>query len=133
MSIAPVSLRPMRRALSFVLIMLLVLRGLLGDAMAMGVAPVAPAPELVQLASAAGHGEHGAHASQATAHDCCDAAGDQQPAHQACSTCEVCHSALAIAAWVSAGTDMPRAAPRPPHKAPFASAAIAQATKPPIA
>lgn len=122
----------MRRALALVLIMLLVLRGLLGDAMAMEVAPVTPAPELVQLASAGSHEGHGAPASQATAHDCCNASGDQQPAHQACSACGACHSVLGIAAWMGAGADMPCAAPRPPHKAPFASAAVAQDTKPPI-
>ncbi|MBS0467678.1 MAG: hypothetical protein JSS31_03855 [Proteobacteria bacterium] len=120
----------MRRALSFVLVMLLVLRGLLGDAMAMGVAPTAAAAEMTQLASAAGHG---AHASQATAHDCCDAVADQHPAHPACSACGACHSVLGVPAWISAGADMPRAAPRPPHQAPFASAAVAQDIKPPIA
>ena len=129
----------MRRALSFALVMLLVLRGLLGDAMAMGMgmAPVLPAPEMAQLMQAAdgsGHGTHdGTHASAAMAQHCCDPLSDSHPAHQAgCSACGVCHSALGVPAWVAAPAAGPGHALQPPRNARFASALAAQAIKPPI-
>ncbi len=121
----------MPRVLSFALIVLLVLRGLLGDAMAMGVAPVQPVPEMAGMAV---HGTHdGTHASATMAQHCCDPLSDSHPAHQAgCSACGVCHSVLGAPSWVAAPAAGPGHALQPPRNARFASALAAQAIKPPI-
>ncbi|MBS0293519.1 MAG: hypothetical protein JSS01_13500 [Proteobacteria bacterium] len=121
----------MRRALSFVLIMLLVLRGLLGDAMAMGMAPVPPAPQPMHMT---GHEAHGSHAQDAMEQHCCDATGDAHAAHPGggCSACGICHSVLGIAVWAAAPASPSRHSLHAPRGAQFASAPAAQAIKPPI-
>lgn len=129
----------MRRILSIALIMLLVLRGLLGDAMAMGVAPVHSAPQAATPQQAAGHGtdrhrHDGAPDHAAPAQDCCDHSGAGHVAHQAdCNACGICHTMLGVPAWVTDPETAQRHAERPPHGAAFASAQAAQAIKPPIA
>lgn len=117
----------MRRCTSIVLAILLVLRVLLGDAMAMGVAPQ-PAPHMA--ADVAHPASHGAH----DGHDCCSPAGGEHAQHQAdCTACGACHSAPGIPAWMPAPPAAPGGAPLPQRDARFASAPAAQAIKPPIA
>ena len=118
----------MRRVLSLCLVLLLALRGLLGDAMAMGVMPVPAVPAQAQQAQEP-HGHHAAgHCADATA-----SAQDGHADHSAgCSACGICHSAFSAVHGA-----LPRLAlgegARPPHgNAQFASAQAAQATKPPI-
>ena len=123
----------MRRLLSLALVMLLVLRGLLGDAMAMGLVPATAAPQTMNTMHAAGDQDHGAHAHQAMEQHCCDAAGDSHAAHPGgCGTCGICHSALGVAAWAAAPAATSRHSLQPPRSTPFASAPAAQAIKPPI-
>jgi len=113
--------------------MLLVLRGLLGDAMAMGMAPVQPVADMAQTLQAAGDEGHSAHASQAMEQHCCDSMGEHHLAHQGgCSACGICHSVLGVTAWMATLTTAQRHTPRPPRGAQFASAPAAQAIKPPI-
>lgn len=139
----------MRRGLSFMLVMLLVLRGLLGDAMAMDMVPVtAPTAQLHQHASMtaerginshdqdhAGGNEHGSVIASASACLADETASTSECGHASgptCSACGICHSALF--------TPDPLALPLPaqPCALPFlcsmhfASAAAAQAIKPPI-
>ena len=102
----------MRRGLSFILVLLLVLRGLLGDAMAMGTAPVVaptasvhhPAPTASEHSTAKhGMSSHGAEHADPTGHDtiaaattaCSAQAPDCSHEHgPTCSACGVCHSTL---------------------------------------
>jgi len=113
--------------------MLLVLRGLLGDAMAMGMAPVQPVAKMAQTMQAVSDEGHGAHASQAMEQHCCDSMGEHHLAHQGgCSACGICHSVLGVTAWMATLTTAQRHTPRPPRGAQFASAPAAQAIKPPI-
>ena len=115
----------MRRCTSIFLAILLVLRVLLGDAMAMGVAPQ-PAPHMAaDMAHAASHGAH-------SGQDCCSPGEHAQ--HQAdCTACGACHSAPGILAWMPAPPAAPGGALLPQRDARFASAPAAQAIKPPIA
>jgi hypothetical protein len=122
----------MRRGLSFVLVMLLVLRGLLGDAMAMGIAPAAtPIHTATAMAHSSHHTGHAEHAAPAhcTPSPTPDAGGSD---HAGCTACGICHSAASpLEAF------MPPLAPAPGTLRPFggarfASAPAAQAIKPPI-
>ncbi len=135
----------MRRFFSLFIVLLLVFRGLLGDAMAMGEAVLQPAHAHAAAAGhdmvGTGHGGHGAHEPGAAhAHgsapqQACDmqAGSACDPAHGAsCAACGICHSAVSL-------TDVPlpgaAAAPgiRPAGMSPrFASALPLQAVKPPI-
>jgi hypothetical protein len=133
----------MRRFFSLFIVLLLIFRGLLGDAMAMGDAVMQPAqaPAADHAMAAAGHGGHDAHESDAShAHGggprpACDtqASSACDPAHGAsCAACGICHSAVALSALSLAGA---AAAPgiRPAGISPrFASALALQAVKPPI-
>lgn len=143
----------MRRGLSFVLVMLLVLRGLLGDAMAMG-APSLPQPsapahhhastdpdalvhalmghETVHAAQqASGHGDHGTH--EVAAAGTCSPSADCNHEHgSGCSACGVCHSALSHPHLPLPPQAQAPSAPRPHGGARFASAPAALAIKPPI-
>ncbi len=143
----------MRRSFSFVLVMLLVLRGLLGDAMAMGVAPVAlpTAPLHQQAAMAAEQGVVSHHQGHAGTHSAdaattaaiattsaCTAEGAADSPHcghesgPTCSACGICHSALfAMSALLQPLALQPVALQSVGHT-PFASAAAALAIKPPI-
>lgn len=125
----------MRRFAALALILLLALRGLLGDAMAMGLAPM-PADTHTAHTTAAhdSHGSHHAGQQAYAAHPPAHCAGGDGPhdRHAACSACGICHSAFPAPAFASA---LPSAAGGTPHRregARFASAPPAQAIKPPI-
>lgn len=136
-------IRSMRRAVAMILGLLLVLRGLMGDAMAMGVAPVGPVPQ-----AATASAPHAGHAGKATAHDhvgqhdhvlaspqsdCCGSGDDAHAEHPAgCSACGICHSAFSAPAWMATLPDVQNGAVLPRHRMHFASATAAQAIKPPI-
>lgn len=157
----------MRRPLSIVMVFLLVLRGLLGDAMAMGAAPVPAAhsassaeahhhaPELAQalaltLAGPASQGAHHSTHSDDPAHalhtghaaqelpqalSCVDGTPSSCGGHEhgaSCTLCGICHSALFTPAGIGARGVSTCAALRPQGSERFASAALLQATKPPI-
>ena len=147
----------MRRIFSLLLMLLLVLRGLMGTAMAAGMVPVLlPADGLPQSVQQSfqqqAHSGHQAHASdalaaatqtpgQSTTHTpCADPAtgpcgNPATHAHSAlCSACEICHSALLVApAWGSSLLHPVTSEVQPGATARFASAAAALAIKPPIA
>jgi hypothetical protein len=133
----------MRRFFSLFIVLLLVFRGLLGDAMAMDDAVLQPAHAHAAGHDMAGtgHGGHDAHEPGAShAHggapqQACDmqVGSACDPAHGAsCAACGICHSAVSL-------TDVPlpgaAAAPgiRPAGMSPrFVSALALQAVKPPI-
>lgn len=149
----------MRRVLSLFMVMLLALRGLAGDAMAMdnslGHSPahaVAAASALAAEHEMPAHAHHSqptalghdmAHAAQSLAagvdngeqplcSDEASPAGDcsQHKAH--CSSCGLCHTAMGQSSLAAASSFLPKAA-QPRHQAAhFASAAPAQLVKPPI-
>ena len=151
--VAPL-IESMRRISFLALMLLLVLRGLLGTAMAAGMVPsmptdvpvpqatVAPhghashAPDhsLIELAGLAAHAEHSVAPNAqcpdpATGH--CDTASHTHS--PLCSACEICHSALLVPSPLSAPLRSAASEVRPGATAPFASAQPALAIKPPIA
>jgi len=130
----------MRRSLYFVLMVVLVLRGLTGTAMAAGILPAAGAAHHQAVAAEHGGSHHAlpkddyAHASSA----CDDSSATGCAAHEhhasTCTACEICHSAMldappapAQAPIVATGSE------RPATSARFESALAAPAIKPPIA
>lgn len=151
---------PMRRPLSIVMVLLLVLRGLLGDAMAMGAAPVPSvhpahateahhhAPELAQafLATAdSSENAHGAHSASAPHHaagpaqasstSCVEGNASACGGHEhgpSCTLCGICHSALFTPGGIEPHGAFSHASLRPQGSERFASAALLQAIKPPI-
>ena len=149
----------MRRILSLLLMLLLVLRGLVGTAMAAGMVPVLPADGLpqpvVQSVQQQAHSAHQARApdalaaaagaaqtpSPSTAHTpCADPAnspcnGASAHAHSPlCSACEICHSVLLVPPQWGSNLPHPVASEvQPGATARFASASAALAIKPPIA
>ena len=140
----------MRRGLSFILVLLLVLRGLLGDAMAMGMAPVtAPTAAVDHHApTASEHGtaspgvsSHGEDHAGPTGHDRIDAAAaacseqDTDCSHEhgpTCSACGVCHSALFTPDLVAQPLRPQSLAQPSLGSTQFASASAAPDIKPPI-
>ena len=130
----------MRRGLFFVLMVVLVLQGLTGTAMAAGVLP----PLALTQATAAHQNESAQHTTHddashhGTAADlgnhCADTSADCHPhEHATCSACEICHSAMLAAPGVSTpAARLPSAhlrhTPAPLHNAP-----AALLIKPPIA
>ncbi|WP_376781540.1 hypothetical protein [Delftia acidovorans] len=148
--------------MSIVLVLLLVLRGLLGDAMAMRAAPVmgVPAPAVASASDSAlhhhapeiaqspdSHERHPAHATEQPSHtshaehsaDCSSQAGDPAGSscgeHEhgpSCTLCGICHSALFTPGQIGSDGAAPSAALRPQGSARFASAVKLQAIKPPI-
>lgn len=123
--------------------LLLVLRGLTGTAMAAQFVPERPA-QAVQASAAAHHAAHGMQADQgagaagvgaAAQAACHSAAGDGCAAHEhspACAACDICHSAL-LAPPALVTPPVPTASQvRPTAATPFASAPAALAIKPPI-
>ena len=151
---------PMHRFFSLLLMLLLVLRGLLGTAMAAGMVPVllpadGPPQPVVQSVQQQAHSAHQAHAPDAlaaaaaaaqtpgpgTAHTpCADPAnspcnGASAHAHSPlCSACEICHSVLLVTPQWGSNLPHPVASEvQPGATARFASAAAALAIKPPIA
>lgn len=132
----------MRHAVAMILGLLLVLRGLLGDAMAMGVAPATPAQPTIAAAATHhamasdthDHGGHdGDHASASAQPHCCDTGGAVHAEHPAgCSACGACHSAFYAPVWAPAFHARHDSRLQPHPGTHFASATAAQAIKPPI-
>jgi len=138
---------PMRRLLPLFMILLLTLRGLLGDAMAMGslpntgdhmttaVAAAQTAPQAHHHATAMTDDAH-AHAAETQALHC--EATPTAPAcggsHHttACAACGICHSAFSPTLLLAPCQDLPTQAAPASGRADFASATLVQATKPPI-
>lgn len=140
----------MRACLSVLLMLMLALRGLMGDAMAMGmVAPVMP------IAMAAHHASSMAdHADMATDHvmEASSHGGSGSPvAHHSdpsnpsdhsqhdpaqhgasCSACGICHSAVDLFNGAGFAALAAPSLARASGSALFASALLAQASKPPI-
>ncbi|MBF5004602.1 hypothetical protein [Diaphorobacter caeni] len=144
----------MRRIFSTVLVLMLVLRGLLGDAMAMGVMPVAMhhQPEPVSAAHAdEHHGLHGLEAVQhhdmamsiassavsAAADHCVDeprmqSCGTSKHTGASCSACDICNSSLHATAELVVSTGDAPQSPQIERATRFVSAQSAQVAKPPI-
>lgn len=131
----------MRACLSLLLMLMLALRGLMGDAMAMGlVAPVIPAAVAEHHASSmADHADmdtdhvmasssHGGSGSQVSDHS------QHDPAQHgaSCSACGICHSAVDLFNGAGFAALAAPSLARASGSAPFASALLAQASKPPI-
>jgi hypothetical protein len=140
----------MRRFLALFMVLLLAARGLLGDAMAVGLtaphgAPrTEPAVAVAALAADvhashdrhAGHSQHeDAQTNQAAGHFNADADSSQDCASHSghsCSACGICHSALANPALPAPPGLVPAAGLNATAHTRFASAAPAQVAKPPI-
>ena len=132
----------MRRGLFFVLMVVLVLRGLTGTAMAAGVLPPLALTQATAAHqhddAAAQHAIHDDASRHSTASDlgshCQEASAECHPhEHATCSACEICHSAMLAAPGVSTtAARLPSAhlrhTPAPLHNAP-----AALLIKPPIA
>ncbi len=154
----------MRRGLLFyVLMVVLVLRGLMGTAMAAGALPMqhAPAPTAAAAhhhdhlaepdtahttdhGAAADHGLHaamanGSHGATGTALQTCGASHDDSTGcathnqHANCTACEICHSALLEPPAMPAAREALATGAAPAATTPFDSATAALAIKPPIA
>lgn len=118
--------------------LLLIARGLLGDAMALGMAQAASAPPAV----AAAHAEHAPDAAakaQALQQHCAgdaatpDCASGQAHGGAACAACGLCHAGpLAAPPALDGPTALAASAPAV-HSERFASALAARAIRPPIA
>ncbi len=144
----------MRRGFFFLLMVVLVLRGLTGTAMAAGiVAPLLPAgpaqhtavhqPVVEGMAPADAHAHHGSpaaepaldhsasHAAACQDHGAgCPTHGDHDHHSASCSACEICHSAML---GLPASLTPAPLALLPLASAQFDSAPAALAIKPPIA
>lgn len=133
----------MRRPLSLILVLLLLLRGLLGNAMAMGAAPVGPDAHahIAAASDCAGHASsqahHAAHGDEgrpATASHCHDAGSSSPAEHQgSCAACGICHSALAAPVGPAPLPHAPPTRVRADRDLRFTNAPAARAFKPPIA
>lgn len=131
----------MRACLSLLLILMLALRGLMGDAMAMGmVAPVMPAAMAEHHASSLVD-----HADMGTSHTSADSShcstgddpachGEHDPAQHgaSCSACGICHSAVDLYNDAGFAALASPSLARASGSALFASALLNQASKPPI-
>lgn len=148
---------PMRRILSLALVVMLVLRGLMGTAMAAGVVPplpiqsvqtvqkAAPATPTAHASAIAGHSGHPGHALHATLGDdhhatgpvnCHDAPTSECGPHEhspSCADCDICHSAMLAPPALPAQPLHLRGAVRSADSVPFASVQAARTIKPPIA
>lgn len=146
----------MRSGLFFILMVVLVLRGLTGTAMAAGLlpplTPVGAHHEQVQdwaqgdalvvtaVADDSSH-HHGSHASPvdhplgatASCEGATGACGQQEHHASTCSVCEICHSAMLTPFAPLAQAALPLGHTRPLASAPFDSALAALTIKPPIA
>lgn len=136
---------PMRRIFSTLLVLMLVLRGLLGDAMAMGVMPVMNHHQSQAVLS--GHTEHAMHDGLATIqhHDmagavaghCTDnsrmqSCGSSKHHGASCSACDICNSSLHAAAELVLITAQVPQSLRIECSTRFVSAQPALMAKPPI-
>ena len=148
---------PMRRILSLALVVMLVLRGLMGTAMAAGVVPplpiqsvqtvqkAAPATPTAHASAIAGHSGHPGHALHATPGDdhhaaapvnCHDTPTSECGPHEhspSCADCDICHSAMLAPPALPAPPLHLRGAVRSADSVPFASVQAARTIKPPIA
>ena len=148
---------PMRRILSLALVVMLVLRGLMGTAMAAGVVPplpiqsvqtvqkAAPATPTAHASAIAGHPGHPGHALHATPGDdhhaaapvnCHDTPTSECGPHEhspSCADCDICHSAMLAPPALPAQPLHLRGAVRSADSVPFASVQAARTIKPPIA
>ena len=142
----------MRRIFSTVLILMLVLRGLLGDAMAMGIMPVVmhhqPQAESMEHAGHAMHDAEGTMAMQqhhdmmktaaAPADHCTDSGSSMQTCGSSkhlggsCSACDICNSSLHTAAELVLDTAQVPQSLHIERSTRFVSAQPAQVAKPPI-
>lgn len=148
---------PMRRILSLALVVMLVLRGLMGTAMAAGVVPplpiqsvqtvqkAAPATPTAHASAIAGHSGHSGYALHATLGDdhhatgpvnCHDTPTSECGPHEhspSCADCDICHSAMLAPPALPAPPLHLRGAVRSADSVPFASVQAARTIKPPIA
>lgn len=148
---------PMRRILSLALVVMLVLRGLMGTAMAAGVVPplpiqsvqtvqkAAPATPTAHASAIAGHPGHPGHALHATPGDdhhaaapvnCHETPTSECGPHEhspSCADCDICHSAMLAPPALPAPPLHLRGAVRSADSVPFASVQAARTIKPPIA
>ncbi|WP_026436988.1 MULTISPECIES: hypothetical protein [Acidovorax] len=129
----------MRRILSLALVVMLVLRGLMGTALAAGFTPTPPLQDATvpALASPAQNpGDHGSvhqAAAPANCHDTPASGCSPHEASPACPGCDVCHSAM-LAPPASPLQPPPlRGAVRSADTVPFASVPAARTIRPPIA
>ena len=123
----------MRSLVLVLAILLLPLRGWLGDGMGTAMAiEAAQAPAAVHAMSADAHSMHGMHEmheAEGTSHEAHTTAPD---CHSSCSDCQLCHSvAMAVPPALTAAVEAPRTAPAFAPGA-FASAEPAPGFKPPI-
>mgnify|MGYP003548801953 FL=1 len=145
---------PMRRILSLALVVMLVLRGLMGTAMAAGVVPplpiqsvqtvqkAAPATPTAHASAIAGHPGHALHATPGDDHhaaapvNCHDTPTSECGPHEhspSCADCDICHSAMLAPPALPAPPLHLRGAVRSADSVPFASVQAARTIKPPIA
>lgn len=121
----------MRRLLSLLLVVLLALRGLLGDAMAMEL--MAGVGNAAHHAPATPHaGDHHATAAAPDAHCASEPQADDGQAHTHCTACALCHSPLGQPESLALATPEAAAGHAAPRASRFVSAALAQTNKPPI-
>lgn len=114
----------MRRLLPLFLVLLLVLRGLLGDAMAMGTMPPMGAPVGSTAHSAAEH-SHGSAADPASPHGSAHATADTAPHHPSDDHSEHSeHSASLTPADLCAAADASVACGDHSHSAPCAACVV---------
>ena len=134
----------MRRFLSLFMMLLLALRGLAGDAMAIE-SPTAHAPAHAVAAAVAAathsthvmdsdqHAHHGADQANAQAAHCGTANSDDCSAHdKQCTTCGLCHTAMDQAHSATFAGPAPASSQAPHGADRFASIAPAAQIKPPI-
>lgn len=143
----------MRRFLPLFMMLLLTLRGLLGDAMAMGSLPNVPphqpaattvtldmpthAAHHATLAADTGGSLHNTGTDHGSTH--CAATTDSAPGcggnhHSApCAACGICHSVLSTPAVLAPPADLQAHAQPASGQSRFVSATLVQAIKPPIA
>jgi len=143
---------PMRRAMFVCLIFVVLLRGMLGTAMAMGNATSALGATPHHCITAAPtsaiptHDDHdhsahsdSSHAQHIASADCHSAEANQPPCNSgmhvhgaSCAACDICHSAMLAPATVSGAMQLAPTQAPPGHSAIFASVLPAQLSKPPI-
>ena len=134
----------MRRFLSLFMMLLLALRGLAGDAMAIE-SPTAHAPAYAVAAAVSAathsahamdsdqHAHHGADQASAQAAHCGAADTDDCSAHDKhCTTCGLCHTAMGQAQSAVFAGPVPASRKAPYGADRFASVAPAAQIKPPI-
>ena len=138
----------MRRIVSVFLVVLLVLRGLLGDAMAMGMQldmamaampthsamhATSPADAPVPVQESAHAAPDDGHCATATASTTAADTSDCGSGHAPCAACAICHTPMHPPASGYQGAPRERLAAPAQTRIDFVSAALALAVKPPIA